>query len=122
MLTTAPTFDRFRVLNSYQAEAHVMRQFWLSALFVTIGAASSSAADFAAPVRLKAGDKAIRVESPGYAAPCWADLNGDGKMHLVVGQFNEGKMQVFRHLGGEKFAAGEWLQADGKIAEVPGVW
>jgi hypothetical protein len=69
-----------------------------------------------------AGDAAIRVESPGCAAPCWADLNGDGKMHLLVGQFNDGKIQVFKHLGAEKFAPGEWLQAEGEVAEVPGVW
>ena len=31
-------------------------------------------------------------------------------------------MQVFKGLGGTKFAAGEWLKADGKVAEVPGVW
>src|SRR5262245_4738357 len=44
-------------------------------------------ADFELPVRLRAGEAAIRVQSPGYAAPCLADLNGDGKMHLLVGQF-----------------------------------
>jgi hypothetical protein len=31
-------------------------------------------------------------------------------------------MQVFKNLGGTKFAAGTWLKADGKVAEVPGVW
>jgi hypothetical protein len=85
-------------------------------------AALCSAAEFQPPVRLTAGGAAIRVESPGYAAPCWADLDGDGKHELLVGQFNEGKIQVFKHLGAEKFAPGVWLQADGKVAEVPGVW
>jgi len=66
------------------------------------------------------GDAAIRVESPGYAFPCWANLHG--KQHLLVGQFNQGKMQVFQHLGGTEFAPGRWLQAGGKVAEVPGVW
>jgi hypothetical protein len=70
---------------------------------------------------LKAGDAAIRVESPGYAFPCWTSLNGEGK-HLLVGQFNQGKIRAFKHLGLEKFAAGNWLQAEGKVAEVPGVW
>ena len=65
---------------------------------------------------------AIRVESPGYAAPCWADINGDGKMDLLVGQFNKGKIQLFKCLGEGKFAKGAWLQAEGKAAEVPGVW
>jgi len=78
--------------------------------------------DFEPPVRLTAGDAAVRVESPGYAAPCWADIHGDGQPHLLVGQFRKGKIRVFQHLHAEEFAAGEWLQASGNVAEVPGVW
>jgi hypothetical protein len=77
---------------------------------------------FHPPVRLKADGVPIRVESPGYAAPCLADVDGDGKPDLLVGQFNGGKIQVFKGLGGGKFAKGTWLQAEGKAAEVPGVW
>lgn len=77
---------------------------------------------FEAPVRLSAGGELIQVESPGYASPCWADVDGDGEKDLVVGQFAKGKMKVYRNLGGGKLAAGEWLEADGEIAEVPGVW
>jgi hypothetical protein len=79
-------------------------------------------ADFEPPVRLMAGDAAIRVESPGWAAPAWVDLNGDGRMNLLVGQFSRGKIRVFEHLDAEKFAPGNWLQAEGNVAEVPGVW
>jgi len=99
-----------------------MKRLLLSALLLGGGPAFCSAADFEPPVRLKAGDGAIRVESPGYAAPCWADLNGDGKKHLLVGQFNQGKIHVFKHRDAGKFASGTWLQAEGKTAEVPGVW
>jgi hypothetical protein len=77
---------------------------------------------FHPPVRLKAGGVPIRVESPGYAAPCLADVDGDGKLDLLVGQFNQGKIRRFRGLGGGQFAAGTWLQAGGKDAEIPGVW
>jgi hypothetical protein len=73
-------------------------------------------------VRLQADGAAIRVEEPGYAAPCWADVNGDGKKDLLVGQFNGGKIRVFENLGDGKLAAGRWLMAGGKAAEVPGVW
>ncbi len=99
-----------------------MKRLLLFALLLGCGTAFCSAADFEPPVRLKADGAAIRVESPGYAAPCWADLKGDGKMQLLVGQFNQGKIRVFRHQGAEKFAPGNWLQAGGKVAEVPGVW
>ncbi len=99
-----------------------MRSFLFAALLVGGGSALSQAADFAPPVRLKAGDKAIGVESPGYACPCWADLEGKGEFTLLVGQFNQGKIKAFKHLGDQKFAPGTWLQASGKTAEIPGVW
>jgi hypothetical protein len=99
-----------------------MKRLLLTALLLGGSTALCSAADFEPPVRLKAGDAAIRVESPGYAAPCWTDIDGDGKKDLLVGQFNKGKIRVFKHLGAEKFAPGNWLQAEGKVAEVPGVW
>ena len=77
---------------------------------------------FEKPIRLMGGDKPVRVESPGYAAPCWADIDKDGKSDLLVGQFNDGKIHVFKGLGNLKFAPGEYLKADGKVALVPGVW
>ena len=98
-----------------------MKRLLLSALLLGGGTASGGT-DFEPPVRLKAGDAAVRVESPGYAAPCWADVDGDGKKELLVGQFNQGKIRVFKHLGADQFASGHWLKADGKEAEVPGVW
>jgi hypothetical protein len=86
------------------------------------GAALCCAAEFDRPVRLKAGGEAVRVERPGYACPCWADIDGDGKKDLLVGQFNQGKIRVFKNLGDGKLAEGVWLQAEGQVAEVPGVW
>ncbi len=85
-------------------------------------ASASAAAEFAPPVRLMAAGKPIGVEAPGYACPSWFDVDGDGKKDLVVGQFNGGKMALHRNLGGGKLAPREWLQADGEVAEVPGVW
>jgi hypothetical protein len=97
-----------------------MKQLLLSALLLGGGTAFCRAADFYPPIRLKVGDAAIRVENPGYAAPCWAEING--RKHLLVGQFSGGKIRVFEHLGADKFAPGSWLQAEGFVAEVPGVW
>jgi hypothetical protein len=79
-------------------------------------------AEFQPPVLLKAEGVPVRVESPGYAAPCWADIDGDGKKDLLVGQFSDGKIRVYKNLGEGKLAAGDWLKADGAVAEIPGVW
>ena len=98
------------------------RQLLAAAVLFLSSSAYCGEIEFAAPVRLKAGGVPIRVEKPGFAAPCLADLEGKGKMDLLVGQFNEGKIQVFKGLGGMNFAKGAWLQAGGKPAEVPGVW
>lgn len=77
---------------------------------------------FEAPTRIKAGGSYVRTEAPGYAAPAWHDVDGDGRRDLIVGQFTGGKMQVYKSTGAGAFAAGEWLEAGGDVAEVPGVW
>ncbi len=106
-----------------------MKRLILPALLLGAVAALAGAAPpdkcapaFQSPIRLKAGNSPIRVEAPGYACPAWVDLKGDGKKQLLVGQFNGGKIKVFPHVGGTEFGPGEWLQVDGKPAEVPGVW
>jgi hypothetical protein len=99
-----------------------MRRMLLSAVFVAGTVYAASAADFQPPVRLMADGKPVRVETPGYAAPCWADIDGDGQKDLLVGQFSEGKIRVYKNLGGGKLAPGAWLKADGIDAEIPGVW
>jgi hypothetical protein len=85
-----------------------------------IGIGCSS--EFQPPTRLKAGGVPVRVESRGYAAPCWADIDDDGKKDLLVGQLNGGKINFYKNLGENKLAEGEWLKAEGAVAEVPGVW
>jgi hypothetical protein len=55
---------------STHAEGGAMRTSLLSTLLAGCGLAVASAAEFKPPVRLKAGDVPVRVESPGYAAPC----------------------------------------------------
>jgi len=77
---------------------------------------------FHSPVRVQAGGADVKVEAPGYAAPCWHDLDGDGHHDLIVGQFAGGKMLVCKGSKDGSLQKGDWLKAEGDIAEVPGVW
>jgi len=87
-----------------------------------LGGAVGWAAEFAEPVRMKAEGEPIHVESPGYAFPCWQDVDGDGHKDLLVGQFMQGKIKVYKNQGDGNLNAGVWLEADGQAAEIPGVW
>jgi len=97
-----------------------MKAHIVSLVVLSIGA--SGAAEFEKPVRLKGGDAFARVDAPGFASPCWADVDGDGAKDLLVGQFAGGKIRVYKGDGKGALAAGEWLKAGGQVAEIPGVW
>ncbi|MBL8891480.1 MAG: hypothetical protein JNL67_15985 [Planctomycetaceae bacterium] len=82
--------------------------------------------EFDKPVLVMAGGEPVSVESPGYACPTIVDLDKDGRLDLVVGQFNQGAMQFFKNTAepGQTptFEKGEWLMSEGSRATVPGVW
>ncbi len=88
--------------------------------------ASNRKLEFELPQLVMAGGEPVSVEAPGYACPTLVDLDRDGRLDLVVGQFNEGAMQFFRSVDdtgpSPKFEKGEWLQSEGSRATVPGVW
>ncbi len=82
---------------------------------------SATAADLAAPIRVTAGGQPIDVEV-GHAAPWVADFDGDGLRDLLVGQFGNGKLRLYRNRGTEKapeFSTFAWFQAGGADARVP---
>ena len=108
----------------------VMMAILASPIGVRADDASLSASDqsgsFHPPVRLKAGDDFVSVESPGYACPTVADVDGDGIEDLVVGQFRNGQMQFFKNIASvgqePQFAKSQWLMTGEERATVPGVW
>jgi hypothetical protein len=94
----------------------------LTTLACVLPLAMPQGPQFHPPVRITVDGAPIRLEEPGYACPTLFDVDRDGKQDLVVGQFKDGKIRVHKGTGQGRFAAGDWLMAEGAIAEVPGVW
>jgi hypothetical protein len=73
------------------------------------------------PVRLEAAGKPIDT-SVGHAAPFVCDWEGDGKRHLLVGQFGEGILWIYKNVGtnsSPKYAAGVKFKDGNKDGRVP---
>ncbi len=76
---------------------------------------------FEPPVKLMAGDAVIDVEI-GHADPFVFDLNKDGKLDLLVGQFGGGKLLFFANTGtndAPALAKGEFVSAGEVELSVP---
>ncbi len=89
--------------------------------FAADDAAPSRAADLAAPVRILAGGVPILAKG-GFAVPFMGDFDGDGKKDLLVGQWHEGRLRIYRNVaaGAEpEFDKGEDFLAGGGWACVP---
>ncbi len=55
--------------------------------------------ELAPPVKVMVAGKPLDVGGVGYAAPFVADFDGDGVNDLLVGQFSEGKLCIYRNEG-----------------------
>ena len=96
----------------------------IGAFVLALAAASTPAADPATellpPVRLEAAGKPIDT-AIGHAAPFVGDFDGDGVRDLLVGQFGEGILWIYRNVGTNsqpKLAAGVKFKdgkADGRV-------
>jgi hypothetical protein len=92
---------------------------WLWAM-AGLAMAEGPGGELAAPVRIEAAGKPIDTEI-GHAAPFVGDFDGDGINDLLVGQFGEGILWIYRNEGtneqpklkaGEKFKEG---REDGRV-------
>jgi len=75
---------------------------------VAPGVADDPARELLPPVRVEAAGKPIDT-AIGHAAPFVADFDGDGVRDLLVGQFGDGILWIYRNVGSNadpKFAAG----------------
>lgn len=77
--------------------------------------------ELAAPVRLEAAGKPIDT-AVGHAAPFVVDWDGDGVRDLLVGQFGEGILWIYKNIGtneAPKYAAGVKFKDGVKEGRVP---
>jgi hypothetical protein len=84
-------------------------------------AAGPSGGELQPPFRIQADGQPIDTDI-GHAAPLYADFDGDGTPDLLVGQFRDGKLKIYRNLGtatAPKFGAFAWFQAGGADGKVP---
>ena len=74
------------------------------------------------PVQIQAGAAPLDVERSGHSAPFVGDFFEDGSLALLVGQYHEGRLRIYRNTGTRakpKFDKYTWFEAGGKIASVP---
>ena len=80
------------------------------------------APDLAPPVHVLTGGQPLDVDRSGHAAPSVGDLDGDGKPDLLVGQFDGGKLRVYRNTGtagAPQFDTYTYFVAGGQTGRIP---
>ena len=90
-------------------------------LFAAVAWAWGGASELEPPIRIDSGGKPIDVEI-GHAAPWIHDFDGDGRRDLLVGQFGQGKLRIYRNTGTNEKPAYDgfkFFEAGGAEATVP---
>jgi hypothetical protein len=85
-------------------------------------AVPAASGDLLPPVPVQSDGRPLDVQREGHSAPFVGDFDGDGKRDLLVGQFHEGRLRVYRNTGSRaspRFEGYTWFEAGGAAASVP---
>lgn len=94
-----------------------MFTLWMTAGLL-LAADGPIAADLLPPLRVEAAGKPLDVERDGHAAPFVGDYDGDGVRDLLVGQYHEGRLRIYRNEGSDTSPIyGEPKMFEGRVPE-----
>lgn len=94
----------------------------MASLLAASAPAAEVASDLELPVQIQAGGQPLDVQREGHSAPFVGDFDGDGVRDLLVGQYEQGRLRIYRNLGTNtepRFDAHTWLSAGGQTGRVP---
>jgi hypothetical protein len=92
----------------------------LLALVLSLASSAPLGDLFEKPFRLQ--DAQGWIDVGGMASPCIADVDGDGKPDLLVGQHKDGKLRIYRNVGSAKdprFDGFTWFKTGEQEGKVP---
>jgi len=93
----------------------------IAVLLMLVASVWAGESELMDPVRIEAGGKPIDTDV-GHAAPFVGDFDGDGVRDLLVGQFGEGILWIFRNEGTNAkpvLAAGVKFKGESPDGRVP---
>ncbi|MEX2139111.1 MAG: VCBS repeat-containing protein [Pirellulales bacterium] len=102
--------------------AHIIAALVSVAVPSYAGEPERFSAELLPPVKIQANGRPLDVGRSGHAAPYFADVDGDGRRDLLVGQYADGRLRLYRNNGTNKaprFGSFEYVLAGGQPASVP---